>query len=167
MQAAFNADTGKINISQLSQQLRLAGTDINKIANQLIAIGPTGQQAFAQTAKAISLMDVPLKQTNKTLQTMITTLKNTAKWELSSSAIHGLESAFSNAVNYVTDLNEALTDIRVVSGQSVEDMKQFAVQANNMAQALGTTTKEYAKAALVYYQQGDSAELAAKKLRLL
>jgi len=31
---------------------------------------------------------------------------------------------------------------------------------------LGTTTKEYAKAALTYYQQGDSAEMAAKKAEI-
>jgi len=70
-------------------------------------------------------MDVPLKQTNKILTNMMTTLKNTAKWEMSSAAIHGLESAFSNAVSYVTDLNEALTDIRVVSGATMEDMTKF------------------------------------------
>ena len=111
-------------------------------------------------------MDVPLKQTNTTLTKMMTTLKNTAKWELSSKAIHGIESAFSNALNYVQDLNQALTDIRVVSNSSVEDMTKFAAQANIAAKALGTTTKEYAKAALTYYQQGDSSELAAKKAEI-
>jgi len=56
---------------------------------------------------------------------MMTTLKNTAKWEMASGAVHGIEKAFSNALNYVTDLNEALTDIRVVSGQTVEQMTKF------------------------------------------
>ena len=111
-------------------------------------------------------MDVPIKETNKTLQNMMTTLKNTAKWELSSSLIHGLESSFSSAISYVSDLNEALTDIRVVSGQSIDDMKRFAEQANQTAKTLGTTTKEYAKAALTYYQQGDTSEMAAKKAEI-
>ena len=51
---------------------------------------------------------------------MMTTLKNTVKWEISSSFVHGIESTFSSAINYAKDLNESLTDIRIVSGQSVD-----------------------------------------------
>jgi len=58
---------------------------------------------------------------------MMTTLKNTVKWELSSSIVHGLEGALSGAVSYVKELNSSLTDIRIVTGQSVEDMSKFAV----------------------------------------
>ena len=166
LQAAFNANTGQINMTTFSQQLKLAETNVSTLGNQLAQIGPIGASAFAQMSKTVSLMDVPVKNVNKTLSNMITTLKNTAKWEMSSAAIHGLESSFSNALNYVTELNEALTDIRVVSGQTVEQMTKFAEQANLSAKALGTTTKEYAKAALTYYQQGDSAELASKKAEI-
>jgi hypothetical protein len=64
------------------------------------------------------------------INNMMTTLKNTAKWELSSNIIHGLESAFSSAISYAKNLNGALTDIRIVSGASVEQMAKFAVEAN-------------------------------------
>jgi hypothetical protein len=40
--------------------------------------------------------------------------------------VHGLESALSGAVNYAKDLNKSLTDIRIVTGQSQEDMARFA-----------------------------------------
>ena len=166
LQAAFNANTGQINMTQFSQQLKLAGTNVATLGASLRNAGTQGQAAFAQLSKSVSLMDVPIKQANKTLTTMMTTLKNTAKWEMASGAVHGIEKAFSNALNYVTDLNEALTDIRVVSGQTVEQMTKFTTQANLAAKALGTTTKEYAKAALTYYQQGDSSELAAKKAEI-
>jgi len=33
-------------------------------------------------------------------------------------------------------------------------MTRFAKQANEAAKSLSTTTNEYAKAALIYYQQG-------------
>jgi TP901 family phage tail tape measure protein len=45
-------------------------------------------------------------------------------------------------------------------------MAKFATTANRMAKELSTTTNEFAKASLIYYQQGDSAELAAKKAEI-
>ena len=59
--------------------------------------------------------------------------------------------------------NSTLNDIRIVSGASAEEMTQFAINANKAAQTLSTTTNEFAKASLIYYQQGDNAALAAEK----
>ena len=166
LQAATNVDTGRINIAQFSQGLRNANTSITQLGEKLAGAGATGQQAFLNLSRSIAQMDVPLKQTNAALSNMLTTLKNTVKWELSSNLVHGIEGAFSSAISYAKNLNSSLTDIRIVSGQTVDQMAKFAVEANNAAKALGTTTKSYADAALIYYQQGDSAELAAKKAEI-
>ena len=82
------------------------------------------------------------------------TMKNTARWQLTSSALHGFMGALSTAYGYSKDLNRSLTDIRIVSGQSAEEMKEFAEQANKAAKALNATTVDYTDAALIYYQQG-------------
>lgn len=166
LQSALNVKTGQINMTQFATNLRNAGTSVTQLGQKLMNAGSTGTAAFAQLGRSIAAMDVPLKQTNATLSNFMTTIKNTAKWEFSSKLIHGIESAFSSAINYAKDLNKALTDIRVVSGASLEDMAKFAQQANAAAKVLGTTTKEYAEAAKIYYQQGDSAELAAKKAEI-
>jgi len=100
---------------------------------------------------------------NSTLANFATTLKNTVKWEISSKLVHGVESFLSGAINYAKDLNGTLNDIRIVTGASIADMGKFADQANRMAKELSATTQEIAKASLIYYQQGDSAEMAAKK----
>jgi TP901 family phage tail tape measure protein len=47
-----------------------------------------------------------------------------------------------------------LTDIRIVTGYSADKMADFAKEANKAAKSLGTTTNEYAKASLIYFQQG-------------
>jgi hypothetical protein len=39
-----------------------------------------------------------------------------------------------------------------VTGQSIDEMDRFAEKASRAAQALSTTTNEYAKASLIYYQ---------------
>ncbi len=166
LQRATNVDTGKLNIAQFAQNLKVANTSVSQLGLELSKAGSTGTQAFVSLSRAIADAEVPLRKTNATLTNMLTTLKNTVKWELSSNLVHGIESAFSGAISYAKNLNSSLTDIRIVSGQSVEQMAKFAVEANNAAKALGTTTKSYADAALIYYQQGDSAELAAKKAEI-
>ena len=94
---------------------------------------------------------------------MGTTLKNTVRWQLSSSLLHGFMGAVQSAYGYTQDLNRSLNDIRIVTGNSAEQMEQFAVKANKAARELSTTTNEYAKASLIYFQQGDSEAEAMKK----
>ena len=163
LQAATNVDTGKLNLNDFSKSLTKANTSVEKLGNALLDAGADGQQAFAQLASVIANAEVPIKRMNKTLQAWGQTLKNTVKWELSSTAVHGLESALSSAVSYAKNLNTSLNNIRIVTGQSVEDMAKFAVQANRAAKELSTTTKAYTDAALIYYQQGDNPEEVAKK----
>jgi len=89
---------------------------------------------------------------------MWTTLKNTARWQISSSILHGFMGAVSSAYGYAQDLNESLNNIRIVTGNSTEEMAKFAKEANKAAKALSTTTTNYTDAALIYYQQGLNEE---------
>ena len=43
-------------------------------------------------------------------------MKNTARWQFSSSVLHSIQGTFSAALGYVQDLNESLNDIRIVTG---------------------------------------------------
>jgi hypothetical protein len=49
-----------------------------------------------------------------------TTLANTARWQLSSSILHGFMGAVQGAYGYAQDLNESLSNIRIVTGQNTE-----------------------------------------------
>ena len=160
---ATNVNTGKLNLVEFNKSIQASGRSMNELITTLAQGGNVGQQAFRQLTAAIANTQVPIKQTNALLNNMMTTLKNTVKWELSSAAVHSLESALSGAVSYVEDLNTSLTNIRIVTNKSAEDMAQFAVQANKAAKELSATTKAYTDASLIYFQQGDSEEMAAKK----
>lgn len=161
--AATNASTGKLNLNEFNASIKMSESNLSSLLSKLASGGAAGQAAFMSFANAVAQSEAPLKRVNATLANMATTLKNTLKWELSSTVIHGLESALSGAVSYVKDLNTSLTNIRIVTGQSANDMAKFALEANRAAKELSTTTKSYADASLIYYQQGDSAEQAAKK----
>jgi len=158
LEKAVNVDTGRLDLVKFDQQLRDSGLTLDKLGSQLSSLGPDGQQAFLQLANSIVTAQKPMRETNKLLDGMWTALKNTARWQLSSSILHGFMGALQGAYGYAQDLNESLTNIAIVTGRSVDQMRDFATQANKAAQALSTTTTAYTDAALIYYQQGLSDE---------
>ena len=81
-------------------------------------------------------------------------MKNTMRWQLTSSALHGFTGALEQAYGYAKSLDGSLNNIRIVSNKSADDMARFAEQANKAAKALSTTTTDYTDASLIYYQQG-------------
>ena len=149
-----NIKTGKMDLTKFSQSLRQSNLNLEKLQSNLMELGPEGQKAFMALSQSIIEADVPLKRTSALVSEMWTVMKNTARWQISSSAIHSFTGAVQTAYHYAQDLNESLNNIRIVTGQSTDQMAKFAKQANTAAKALSTTTTEYTDAALIYYQQG-------------
>ena len=151
---AINVDTGKLDLNKFSQSLSKAGQDLSSLHNKLAKIGPDGQQAFLKLAQSISQADSSALTLGSKLSQLGTTLKNTARWQISSSILHGFMGALQGAYGYAQDLNKSLNNIRIVTGYSTDQMAAFAEQANRAAKALSTSTTAYTDAALIYYQQG-------------
>ena len=150
--------TGSLDLGKFNKNLKDSGKDLSYYANHLKSLGPIGQQAFAELAQSITLSEVPLKKSSKLLDEFATTMKNTIRWQFSSSMLHNFMGSISSAVGYAKDLNKSLNDIRIVTGQSTDQMADFAREANAAAKSLSATTTEYTNAALIYYQQGLSDE---------
>ena len=151
---AFNTTTGKFDLSLLDRSLKTSGANITDLSTNLLRAGATGQQAFMKLAQSISLADQPMFRISNRMKEFAVTMKNTVKWQLSSSMLHGFMGAIQSAYGYAQDLNKSLTDIRIVTGYSTDQMAQFAEQANKAAKALSTTTTDYTNASLIYFQQG-------------
>ena len=154
LEKALNVDTGNLDFNKLNQSLKQSNTTLTQYAQQLASIGPEGQKAFMMLAQSVASAEVPIRSSSKLLNEMWTTMKNTARWQLTSSMLHGFMGAVKSAVGYAEDLNESLNNIRIVTGNSVDQMKDFAKEANKAAKALSTSTVKYTNAALIYYQQG-------------
>lgn len=151
---ALNKETGKLDLTVFNQSIASSGQTLESYATSLMSLGPAGEQAFLKVATAITQSELPLRRTNKLFDQLWTTMKNTMRWQLTSSVLHGFVGALEQAYGYTKDLDRSLNEIRIVSGQSAEDMAQFAEQANKAAKALSTTTTDYTDASLIYYQQG-------------
>lgn len=151
---ATNVNTGTLDFTKLNESISKGGMTLQQYGDKLRSLGPAGQQAFNALANSVAQSEIPIRRSNAALTEMWTTLKNTARWQISSSILHGFMGSISAAVGYAKDLNKSLNDIRIVTGASVDEMARFAEQANRSAKALSASTTEYTKASLIYYQQG-------------
>lgn len=151
---SFNKETGSFDLINFNKSLTQSGKTLENYANDLSNIGPQGEQAFLKVAMAINSAQLPLRRTSKLFDELWTTMKNTMRWQLTSSALHVLVGTLQTAYGYAKDLNRSLNEIRIVTSKSAEDMTAFAEQANRAAKALSTTTADYTDASLIYYQQG-------------
>lgn len=163
LKEATNVNTGKLDLGKFNQSLQQSGYRISDYKDALLTLGPEGSQAFATLAQSITMAEVPLKRSSALLTEFATTLKNTARWQISSSILHGFMGSLQSAYGYAQNLNESLTNIRIVTGESADQMAAFAKQANESAKALSTTTTAYTDAALIFYQQGLSGSAVTER----
>ena len=163
LDAAFNKDLGKLNISAFEQQLKQSNTSLQQIYANLSAIGPVGQDAFHKVATEVLTTSTQLQKSKTFLDDMAETMSNTIKWGIASSAMKNFTTSVQQAYNYVKDLDHSLNEIRIVSGLSADQMDKFAIKANASAKALGAATKQYTDASLIYFQQGLGMEEATQR----
>ena len=163
LKAAINVDTGKLDISKFARSLHSSNTTLSSLSASLTKIGPAGQIAFMNIARAITEAEMPLKRSNELINKLWISMKNTVRWQITSGLLTGFTGAIGDAYRYAEDLNESLNNIRIVTGKSTAEMAQFAKQANRAAKELNTTTTKYTDASLIYYQQGlDDKQVKAR-----
>ena len=155
---AFNIKTGNLDLSKLDASLKRSGASLSTLSNNLLGAGISGEKAFLQIQSSIASANTQLVKANGLVANFMTTLKNTARWQISSSILHGFMGAVQSAYGYAQDLNESLNNIRIVTGASTEEMSRFAAEANKTAKILSTTTTKYTNASLIYFQQGLNEE---------
>lgn len=151
---AYNANTGKLDLSLLDKSLKTTGSNITNLSTNLLSAGATGQQAFVKMAQSISQAEQPMLKINSKVKDFANTLKNAAKYQIGNVVVQGFMGSITSAIGYAKDLNSSLNEIRIVSGKSADEMARFAEEANKAAKRLSTTTTDYTNASLIYYQQG-------------
>ena len=154
IQKAINIDTGKLDLSRFAASLSTSGKSLEQYRATLTRIGPEGTAAFKSVISSINNAEVSTVRLTKGMKDFLVTMKNTVKWQISSSIMHELIGGMESAYGYAKSLDASLNNIRIVTGQTSDQMARFAVEANRAAQALSTTTTKYTDAALIFYQQG-------------
>lgn len=160
---AYNPKINSVNITKFNAELAKSNLTVKQIYDNFNKVGTTGQNAFRNLQTSLLTTNKELKQTHTFLDNIATTLSNTIKWNMASVAVNTFTDKISGAVSYIERLDSSLNDIRIVTGQSADEMDKFAVKANKAAENLGKSTLDYTKAALTYYQQGLSDDEVAAR----
>lgn len=163
---AFNAKLDTFNIQTFNNYLKDADLTLDEVYSSFSKLGTQGQSAFRKLSQQILTTNTQLDKTSTVLDDLFQTLSNTVKWNVASTAVNALASQVSQAFGYVKNLDSSLNDIRIVTGESAEQMDEFARKANDAAMALGQQTTEYTNASLIYYQQGMNDVEAQERARL-
>ena len=162
IQAAFDPKIETINIEKFNKILKDSGTNVGEISHNLLNAGAAGQQAFLTMSNSLTSMGNATKQTNKVIERMATTFKNTVSWGISSGLWNEAVNTAQQAYGYVKSLDSSLNDIRIVTGKSADEMQRFGTTANETAKQLGVATSDFTEGALIYFQQGLDEETSTK-----
>ena len=163
---SFNKDLGTINTRKFNQELTKSKLTANDLKKAFSEAGANGVMSFNKLSSIIVGTNVKLKESNKLLDSMAKTMTNTVKWGVSAAVFDTITRSIKEAYDYSLDLNKSLNDIRIVTGQSAEQMASFAKEANDAAKQLNANTLDYTNAALIYYQQGLSDEEAKRRAEI-
>ena len=151
---AFNPKLGMLNTTKLMNNLKTAGLSMNGIYQSFSKVGPAGTRAFNSFYGQIAKIDTGLRSVSKTTDKIFNTMGNTFRWGIIASGFAAMMNSIHQAAEYTKDLDKSLTNIMMVSGETRENMNEYARTANEVAQKLGSTTVAMTDATQVFIQQG-------------
>jgi TP901 family phage tail tape measure protein len=76
------------------------------------------------------------------------------EWYLLAGGITSVIDSIKNAVSYISQLDNSLNEIRIVTGQSQEEVQKLASSYNNLAKSMSVSTTEVTQQAVDLYRQG-------------
>lgn len=153
-QELINATQKQLKAAQrIAQEKRKAVTDKDAA---LIESGLEGQFAVKRAAMytkdkgARNIFDLMGDDIKRAFQRI-------TDFGVSARILNKVQKEIANVYQNILKLNEAMTDIRIVTGASVDEANSLMTSYNKLAKELGTTTTEVAKSASEWMRQGYSA----------
>lgn len=111
-------------------------------------------KANAQTQQGT----VAIKKQQSLLGSLVASMKMVIKtallYSIAYGSIYKVVEAVRSAIDTVKELDEAIVDLRIVTGGTQEEAERLLSTYNKMAQQLGATTTEVAEAAVEWQRQG-------------
>ena len=158
---SFNVKMGTTSVSKLNQELK--SLNLNRVYEDMKAIGPAGEAAFNRVAVQALKTNLQIKQGSTLLDKFGKTLWRNVEWLISGNLINSVTGIFTKAYGYTKNLDESLNNIRIVTGKGADEMARFGKEAQETAAKLGKGTTDITNASLIFYQQGlDKTEVDAR-----
>jgi TP901 family phage tail tape measure protein len=73
--------------------------------------------------------------------------------------------AIKDGVTYIYELDNALNQIRIVTGQSQQEVQKLAMSYNALAKSMGVSTKEIVSTSVDLYRQGLTMSQVSERMQ--
>ena len=162
----YNSQDVQDNIIALEslQDMQRKGFNVDaELAQQNRNVNSAYQEGVVEVSSARSATDDFSTAIDKNV-------KKVVQWAIATTLIYGSIREIGQGIQYIQDLNKAMVDIEMVTGNDAETTQNLAVQYNNLASQIGSTTLLVAQGALVWEKQGytaqESMDLLTKSMML-
>ena len=152
---SFNSVLNVFDLNKFKKELN--GLSLGNLQKEMSKV-QGGAQAFNNMMGAIGRIDTSFKSISSFSDKIFNTMGNTVRWGVTASIFQEIQNSLYRAVDYVKELDTSLNNIRIVTGASNQDMRDFALYANEAAQGIGSSTTAFTNAAQLYAQNGFNEE---------
>lgn len=155
-------------VNELKQEILMLTTKLD-----LLEKGMTGTDALTEATNNRALAEQRVKTAiaesntkGKEQLTLVDKLKSSFKdyfnnfmsYGLVNNAMNAMTTAIRQSIDTVIELNTAMTDVQMVTGETASQTAELAKEYSEMAQSLGATTTQIANGASEWLRQGKSIE---------
>ena len=96
--------------------------------------------------------------------TMTHNIAKMAEWAVAGTLIFGTLRSIGDGIQFISDLDDALNQIRVVTGTTQVQVDELGRQYNELAKELSVTTQEIAQMSVTFFRQGLAQEEVNKRM---
>ena len=101
LKKAFNSKLQTYNIETFNRVIKETSGSMENVYKTFSQAGTVGENAFRNLSSQVLNTNVQLKESHTLLDNMATTLANTVKWNVASSAVNALSGHIQEAFEYV------------------------------------------------------------------
>lgn len=141
----------KINVDVDSSDIDEASKKADNLKNKNIKVDAkvTGKETIDSTAKS-------LDKATKSVSGFGNSIKSFAKFGGYLEVFQLIKRGAQEAVQAIKEIDDAIVDLQMATGDSYENVRQLVSGYNQLAQTLGATTSEISKGADTWLRQGKS-----------
>ena len=148
---SFNSQLNLFDLNAFQKQLN--GLSLDNLQKSMSVV-PDGAKAFNNILGTVGQLNGQFRSISSFTDKIFNTMGNTVRWGITASIFQEIQNSLYRSVDYVKGLDKSLNNIRIVTNASNADMRNFALYANEAAQAIGASTTSFTDAAQLYAQNG-------------
>lgn len=154
----------------VKKEIEILNKEFEKLRNNATSIKQVGLQ-FDNLKTKVSEVSSHLKNTTKDgynfAQMLELAGKKIAIWGISTQMVYGTWRQIKEGIQYITDLDNALNEIRIVTNKNQEEVNKLALAYNNLSKIMKVSTKDVTSEAANLFRQGLNESQVEERMKAI